>query len=283
MTNKHNKKRNVGLIYELFLKHISECLVNDRIGDLKKATSILEKRFAKGTELYKEFRLFNALAQTKVSDAHIVASILSEAKSAARNYDLRKLNKEKTRLIHDINYKINDPKFYYRNISNYRDIATIHLMINEWRKGLDCNIQKLAEYEQKVTNCLLREDKKQDLTETLNASDSDRLVLKIMTEKINAKYGSNLTHEEKEIIRNYALYSNTDKKQLKEYFLNKKKNVLSLLESFEDVEKNKFLISKVDKVRNKIQNLKTESIDDTTVVKFLTLTKLIRELNNPGE
>ena len=63
---KHNKKRNVGLIYELFLKHMSNCLVDGDIASLKIATKILEKRFAKGTELYKEFRLFNALAQDKM-------------------------------------------------------------------------------------------------------------------------------------------------------------------------------------------------------------------------
>ena len=283
---KHNKKRNIGLIYELFLKHISECLISERVSDLKKATSILEKRFAKGTELYKEFRLFNALAQTTASDTHIVASILTEAKSAARNCNINKLNKEKTKLIHDINYKINDPKFYYRNISNYRDLATIQLMINEWRKEDDCNLQKLVEYEQKVTGCLLREKKKETLAEAkknLDASDSDKLVLKIMTEKINKKYGSNLSHEEKEIIRNYALYSNSNEKRLKEYLANKKTKSLQLLESFEDVEKNKFLISKVDKVRNKINDLKVETINDTSIVKFLTLTKLINELKKPGK
>ena len=43
MANKHNKKRNIGLIYELFLKHISDCLVEGRISDLKKATKIMEK------------------------------------------------------------------------------------------------------------------------------------------------------------------------------------------------------------------------------------------------
>ena len=81
---KHNKKRNVGLIYELFLKHMSNCLVDGDIASLKIATKILEKRFAKGTELYKEFRLFNALAKTTASDTHIVASILTEAKSATK-------------------------------------------------------------------------------------------------------------------------------------------------------------------------------------------------------
>ena len=32
---KHNKKRNVGLINELFLKHISNCLIENNLNSLK--------------------------------------------------------------------------------------------------------------------------------------------------------------------------------------------------------------------------------------------------------
>ena len=37
---KHNKKRNVGLIYELFMRHISTLLITDRKSEVKKATKI---------------------------------------------------------------------------------------------------------------------------------------------------------------------------------------------------------------------------------------------------
>jgi len=280
---KHNKKRNVGLIYELFLKHMSDCLVEGRVKDLKKATKIMEKRFAKNTELYREFRLFNALAQSTVTNTHIVASILTEAKAAARNYDIKKLNSEKSKLIHDINHKINDPKFYYRSIPNYRELATIQSTINEWRKGGKCDIQRLVEYEKKVVDILLKEKKKINLdseVKRLNASDSNNLVLKIMTEKINQKYGSNLCEDSKEIIKNYAVYSNGNHKKLKAFLIKKKKQVLGILESFKINEDNSFLLKKVDTVKQKINELNTNDINDITVIKFLTLTSLIKEIKS---
>ena len=43
-----------------------------------------------------------------------------------------------------------------------------------------------------------------------------------------------------------------------------------LLENFEDVEKNKFIIGKANSVREKINNLCTDNINDNTVIKFLT-------------
>ena len=73
---KHNKKRNVGIIYELLLKHISTKLLEGNKKDAKIATRLIEKHFKKGTELYKEFRLFNALAKSNITHTHTVASIL---------------------------------------------------------------------------------------------------------------------------------------------------------------------------------------------------------------
>ncbi len=281
---KHNKKRNVGIIYELFLKHMSDALINGDIKKVKKAASILEKRFAKGTELYKEFRLFNALAQTTASDTHIVATILTEAKQAARNCNVAKLNKEKSDLIRDINYKIKDNQFYYRSIENYRDLATIQVMLNEWRDRKTGNIQKLIEFEKKVGELLLRDKKKVTIDEEadrLNASDSNKLVFKIMTEKINSKYGNDLSHNQKEIIRNYALYAGRENKRLVKFLEAKKVEALTLLENFEDKESNKVLIEKVDYVREKINSMAADKINDDSIVKFLTVTKLISELAQP--
>ena len=80
---KHNKKRNVGIIYELLLQHISTKLLEGNKKDAKVATKIIEKHFNKNTELYKEFRLFNALAKSTITNTHVLASILNEAKIAS--------------------------------------------------------------------------------------------------------------------------------------------------------------------------------------------------------
>jgi len=77
---KHNKKRNVGIIYELFTRHISSLVIEGKKREVKKATKILERRFRKGTELYKEFRLFNALVNASVSSQDKAVIIVENAK-----------------------------------------------------------------------------------------------------------------------------------------------------------------------------------------------------------
>jgi hypothetical protein len=280
MIAKHNKKRNVGIIYELLVQHITSCIIEGDVKSAKKATRIIEQRFAKGTELYKEFRLFNALANSTVSDTHIVASILSEAKRAARNIDSDKLDKEKSDLIRDINYSLDKKDFFYQNVSDYRNLGSIQIALNEWRKDSP-DLGVLIEFEKKIGENLLTEklnNSVEKLQEEIDASKSDMLVFKLMTEKINQKY-SDLSGEERDIISHYAFYSTQDEKYLKSYLKEKKNRALRLLEDFEDRESNSILVEKVDRVRNSIVSLDENKIDDSSIVRFLTVTKLINELS----
>ena len=58
MKVKHNKKRNVGVLFAQLSEYISSALVEGREQDSHVALSILKNHFVKGTELHKEFRLF---------------------------------------------------------------------------------------------------------------------------------------------------------------------------------------------------------------------------------
>jgi len=274
---KHNKKRNVGIVYELMLKHISTKLLEGNRKEAKKATRLIEKHFKKGTELYKEFRLFNALANSNITNTHTVASILNEAKIASTKLDNKSLERQKSALLKDINYIIADKDFYYRSISNYRDLGTVQLALNEWKKK-DKDIKRLVDLEVKLGELMLREKNK--ITEAkYDASHSDRLVLKIMTEKFNRRYGEELSSDQKRIIEGYVFLSGKEPQKLQEFFEIKKSEALNNLETFEDRSENKYLLSKLDEVRAKIKELPSKEINDTNVVKFLTLTKMISEIN----
>jgi len=273
---KHNKKRNVGIVYELLLNHISSKLLEGKKSEAKTATKLIEKHFKKGSELYKEFRLFNALAKSDITHTHTVASILNEAKIASRNLNEQKLEREKSALLKDINYKIADKNFYYRNIKDYRDLGLVQLALNEWRKD-DRDIKRLVDLETRLGELMLREKNKIN-EQKYNASHSDRLVLKIMTEKFNKRYGEELTRDQQKIIEGYVFLSDKAPNKLQEFFKVKKVEALNSLETFEDKSENKYLLSKLDEVRKKIESLPSNDINDENVVKFLTLTKMINEI-----
>ena len=110
---KHNKKRNTGIVYEQLSKYITEQIVCNKNTNAKKAIKIIERRFKKGTELYKEFRLMNALVNSTVSGTHVAAGILAEAKLGSKKINTKKLEKEKSLLVKDINYQLNESNFYH--------------------------------------------------------------------------------------------------------------------------------------------------------------------------
>ena len=268
---KHNKKRNIGIVYEQLLKYIASNVINNNNCKAKKATKIIERRFKKGTEIYKEFRLLNALVNSTVSGTHIAAGIIAEAKNASRNINNKKLSKEKSLLIKDINYQLNENNFYHQNIKNYKIYATVQTLLNDWRDLDRSNLSKVIEYENKIVHHLINENK---ILSIDNAQPSaDNLVVKIMAEKINQKYSSKLNSEQKDIIRTYAL-NDDNPELLKAYLDNLKNRTLNLVENYRHKTENSTILSKIDLVYEKLENLTTESISDEKIKKFLLISSL---------
>ena len=154
MSKVHNKKRNVGLVYEFLIRYMSESLVENNNRESKKALKILKKHFKPNSELYREFRLFNSLIKTTVSSERIAAAIISEARKAVRRYDLKSLDKQKSLLIRDINHFLSSDDFYNQKISEYRMYATVQTLINEWRDIENADISKIAEYDDTLVGWL---------------------------------------------------------------------------------------------------------------------------------
>ena len=153
MSKSHNKKRNVGIIYEQLLRTMAESLIVDETEKYRKALNIIRKHFRQGTQLYREFRLFNALVKTSVNKESLATRILQEAKTAALDFDSSQLRKEKAALIKDINYILADSSFYNQRIREYREYATIQTLLNDWRAP-QSNIPRIADYENKVCDML---------------------------------------------------------------------------------------------------------------------------------
>ena len=272
---KHNKKRNVGVVYEQLLNYIAKNIVNDKQKMAKKAVNIIERRFNKNTELYKEFRLFNALANTDDVTTEVAAGILVEAKKAARRIDKKKLRNEKSLLIKDINYQLKESNFFHNKIDNYRDYASIQVLINEWCKEDKSDLRKLVEYEKMIIESLV--SKKEIKTISSDLEQSDKLVFKIMAEKINKKYNKKLSNEQKDIIKHYAIYQ--DSPDLMQNYLSEvKQKTLRQLKDYQGQLDNQVLLTKIDRVYENVENLSIADTSESNIKKFLTITSLKEEL-----
>ena len=278
MSKSHNKKRNVGIIYEQLVRKVSESLVE---GDMDRANVVLEilkKNFRKGTELYKEFRLFNALVKTTVSSDSIATRILSEAKAAAQDHDASLLRNEKSRLIKEINHTLDDSGFYSTRISDYRTYATIQTLLNDWRAGSDSDIKRVALYEDKIHSWLTAEKPEQDLDE-MKSQDVDKLTVKIMREKFNKRYGNTLTKGQSALIREMVFCKETgDAGPAKAIMKEQKDEVVAQLKTYQRNCTSDYSLKKLPLVLESVSSLDTEDLSDKNVAKFLTTIKLGSEL-----
>ena len=275
MSKTHNKKRNVGVIYEILVKYIAECLVEKRDKQRKIASKIIRKYYAPNTEIYKEYRLFRSLIETTVSNQSVANSILSEAKKASSALDEKALDKEKSNLIREINYQLDSEKVYKTKIDDYRLYATVQTVLNEWRRESPGDLRVLAEYEDKIASWLL-EDKRSDEFDIDEKKDVDSFVVRLMAEKFNDRYGKNLSSDQRALLRKYVFTGNPAAIQ---------DDVVGLVSKAKQTLENystdsEYVMSKVERVLTKINEHDFSNINDETVSKSLTILSMINQLEN---
>tara|TARA_B100001094_G_C18170402_1_gene794742 strand:+ start:922 stop:1773 length:852 start_codon:yes stop_codon:yes gene_type:complete len=280
MKVKHNKKRNVGLLFAQLSQSVSESMVE---GDSKKAAktlSIIKKHFVPGTELFKEFRLFRAIMVTSVPTDSLASSIIQEAKTASKNINTKTLTQQKSSLIKDINYEMNESSFYNRRVADYKTFATVQTLLSEWRnKSPDLSV--MAKFETELHLHLLKEKVIADLQE-LKSTDANHLVVDIMRKKIEEKFGSQLTSGQLSLLKEYVFFDHKNNSFL-EKLVEIKQGTLSSLDEFALRCDNQIIGSQIPKVRESVAALRTDVADDETLSRYLTLMKLTEELTTGDE
>lgn len=283
MSSSHNKKRNTGLLYEFLIKTISSSLVENDKQRSAKALRIIKQSFKPGTELYREFRLINSLIKTTVSSEAVAASIISEAKNAARSIDFEALDRQKSILIKNINHQLQDENFYDQHVKEYKIFATVQGLVNGWR-AKDVDLQRLAEYEDQLVKWLTShkdEESPQKINE--NSVGTNRLVLKVMMKKLSEKYDGNLTPDQKSLIKAYAFSTaNDDAGTMTKKMQEIREKLLESIESYVSSEDSSlYLHERLMSIKEKLTEGVTK-VDDSSISEYMLYAKLVEELTSGG-
>tara|TARA_B100000212_G_C27338795_1_gene518143 strand:- start:35 stop:877 length:843 start_codon:yes stop_codon:yes gene_type:complete len=269
----HNKKRNVGIIYEQLILTVSKGIVENNPKLTEQAKNIIKKYFVPGKELYKEHKLFQALVKPYIDNDSLATSILGEAKKAARSHNQARLEREKSLLIRDINLTFGQ-SFYGKRIREYKDFATVQTLLNDWR-SYSSDITTIVEYEQKAHKILTREKQTKSLKEQ-RSRNADNLVVKVMTEKFNSIYGTKLTEQQQHLIKKYVLAE--DKRGFESTLESIKENCIKSLVKYSSVCDSEIVKAKIKPVISELKNLDTSLINDEKFSKFMMLCQLQEEI-----
>ena len=277
MTKKsHNKKRNVGIIYEQLVFKLSKALVENDKKTFEDTKTLIKKYFRKGTELYKEYRLLNSLVETEIKERSVIPTILEETKRATYRINVRKLNLEKSKLIRSINETFGK-SFYSTRVSNYRDLATVDLLLNEFKNGSNGDHKTLLEYSDKVTNILLRPKPKSDINQ-LKDPEINSLVVKIMREKFNKSYSKNLSGQQMNLISEWIVNGTSDR--LVSDLKGTQSICLSAIKDYRNNCDNDFVLESLSDVQQSIVSVDfNEILTENHILKAMTMHEIINELS----
>ena len=278
MMSNHNKKRNVGIIYEQLLLRASEALIDNDVDTAKKCASIIKKHYRPGTEIYKEFRLFQALLNTTVKTESLGLRLIAEARRGSQITSTFHLNNEKSTLIRDINKVINDSVFFNRPIKEYRLYATIQTLLNDWRNDDTSDLGKVVDYENKLLEWMKSEKEEKQTLNELKSEDINNLTVKIMREKFEKKWEGKLSETQRSLIRDFV-NGDIDKNTLNSI----KNRVVRGLDRLKESTDSKVLLEKVDLVKKNVIKTSSEVLDETSISKFMQLTSLYEELESKDE
>jgi hypothetical protein len=171
------------------------------------------------------------------------------------------------------------PDVYNRGVPNYKLFATIQTLFNDWRDTGVPDINRIANYEKKLQEHLMQPVQEVEQLQESSDPSHDVLVVKLMAEKLNKRYGKCLNPLQRSLLSMYAFEGVSDK--LSDSMHSIKDTTLQLLESYGNELRAKgdtFSLNKLHEVKNTIEKLDPQSMDDTIVARFLKLCELKEEL-----
>jgi hypothetical protein len=156
--------------------------------------------------------------------------------------------------------------------------ATVQTLMNEWRT-LSSNIRKRAEYEDRLVRWLVTE--KAQLNQSSLGDEpagSNRLLLKVMTTRLNQKYADALNPRQRRLIRAYALAESRDDSDVLKKNLNDIKTTTLLTIDRMLESKDCEYKQRLSDVREILLSESTDTFNDDVITRYMSYCKLIDDL-----
>jgi len=112
-----------------------------------------------------------------------------------------------------------------------------------------------------------------------DTSGSARLLMKVMTKKLNEKYSGILNEQQKSLIKAYA-YSTAseDQTSIRMKLQEIKTGLIGLIDNYEIEVTNNYLKNKLQETKSTLLSENLELVDDEMVTRFMLYSKLSDEL-----
>ncbi len=273
MKLRHNKKRNTAFLFEVLVRELTIASLKANKPHKKTVIKILKEFFNKSTILNAELDLYKSVTSSSNLNNKFAEKVLSEAKSRHQKLNKKTIFDSQTKLIKEINEKLG--KGVFENfILDYKNLATAYQVLYE-----NTDVKEQIKLEEQI---LERLQTSPDAVKEEKYKPVSKLTFKTFYNKFNETYGSELLKEQKELIQYYVSSYETDDLEFK-VFLNEEIGRLksNLINATKD-KTNPLVIEKRDQIINVLNSFSKKEIDKTVLEKVLKLQQLTEEMTNSG-
>ena len=276
---KHNKKYNIGVVFELLTKQVAEGVVDNDPKISATATKLINEYFSPGSPLYEELSLFNILLYNQADSHRIASKLLDGILVAARDIDDKELIEKKQALLKEVFNIFKEDTFFKVKIPNYKVYASIQQLLDFARE--DKSIKNITEkiiLEETVIDHLLNNTELNRVKEEYNKNNKqpvDNLTMKIILEKFNTKYDAQFNSEQKTLLRDFVNNDPTNFKLHAKEEINKVDNVLDkAVTECEDT----LLRIKLQDAKKLLNEIKYSGPTENILARLLTYLDLAKDL-----
>jgi len=201
----HNKKRNLGLVYEFLTREVAEAAVARDSSRGAAALAIISEHLSEGRPLYPELSLHRQVIGTRGVSRELARRIVDELKAAGiRSHSRRSLiERAKSELIHEMNRTLGRDVFDRYRIPDYTAHASIGILLS---RGLGGRLEEgieLARIEEHLVSYMTGE--------ATGASHYDReatlYAYRTALTLFEREVGRELTAPQSELLREYVRVS----------------------------------------------------------------------------
>ena len=153
----------------------------------------------------------------------------------------------------------------------------IGCLFSEWRAGCMANLSTLAALEEAVTERLMQERSEEPDFIPLTA---DPLVMKLMVEKFNKRYGGTLNGDQRELLQLFAMPADDGSiEALQERFRGIQETAATEIDSYIKRSESPMV---QERLRSTLEQLNTESIEvnEGSIVRHMAIAGLLEELRS---
>ena len=271
MKLKHNKKRNTAFLYEVLIRHLTKSVIERDNEKKEKVSNIVRKHFRKGTALRKELDIYKLVVTEDRFGYLLAEKLIFEAKRAFSKVDKDQLFKEQSEVIKAINIALGQDA-YTVFVPNYKSLASVQQIFND-----KTPIKTRVLLEAKIIQNLCEREK----AEQNKMPSIDNIAYRTFVKKFNNQYGEILLEEQRALLGKYIGSFSDNGLELKVYLNEEIKRLRSLVEL--GLKKEEILLDdesaeKIKEVLNVMDSFQQQEVDQKMIEKVLKIQSLVKEI-----